>query len=306
MGSSTGRRGSSAARLTRFASSRGALLTMLAAGLAGSCSTEGPFLKRTGDFELSFELHGRQREVQVHLPAGYTGADPTPLLFALHGGGGSGSQMRQTRQLDPAADELGFIVAYPDGVLGWAYAGSDLEQQGVDDVAFVAELIERLDNLLVVDPDRIYVTGFSNGGFMAQTLACRLSSSFAGAAPVAATVPHDIAGECRVGGRISILMVNGTRDQSVPYDGDPSRGLLSVDESIRIWAARNRCDSTPNVSSVVTDSVSGFAARREAYPDCAAGVETVLYALEDVGHQWPTTFFPTSVMIGEFLLRHHR
>lgn len=279
---------------------------MLVAGLTGSCSTEGPFVKRTEDFELSFALDGRRREVQVHLPAGYTGVDPTPLLFALHGGGGSGSQMRQTRKLDPVADELGFIVAYPGGVLGWAYAGSDLEQQGVDDVAFVAELIERLDNLLVVDADRIYVTGFSNGGFMAHTLACRLSSFFAGAAPVAATMPDDLAGECQVGGRISILMVHGTRDQSVPFDGDPNRGLLSVDESIRIWAARNRCESTATVSSVVTDSATGFAARREVYPGCAAGVETVLYALEDVGHQWPTTFFPTSEMIGEFLLRHHR
>ncbi len=69
---------------------------------------------------------------------------------------------------------------------------------------------------------------------------------------------------------------------------------------------RNGCDTVPRVSFVVAVPTSSFAARREDFPRCGGSVATVLYALEDVGHQWATPGFPTERVVAEFLLAHQR
>jgi polyhydroxybutyrate depolymerase len=280
----------------------------LAASLLGAlivaCSTSPELPKRTEDFAEVLEVGHQLRDYQVHVPAGYDGNEPQPLLIALHGSGEGATGMRRNTGLDATADADGFVVAYPDGIdRGWS--------GGSEDVAFIDALIDRLDAYLVLDLDRVYVTGFSAGGMMGHRLACSLTHRLAGAALVAATLPYELAAECRkpFAARLSVMVVLGTGDPLVPFEGDSVEGpgaLLSAAETMGIWANRDRCDLSPSVTVVSTDPTYGIVTRREAYPDCAQGVEVELYAMEGAGHFWPSVIFPVNDTIAAFLLRHHR
>ena len=274
--------------------------------LLAACTTDGTFIKRTEDFHMDMEFQGLERSYEVHVPAGYTGERPTPLTFVLHGGGGTGSQIRQMTGFDAVADEMGFFAVYPTGKPTWANEGSDLQREGIDEIAFFTELIDRLENLLVVDDRRIYVTGFSAGGYLSHTLGCRLTGRFAAVAPVAGTLPAAIADECDSGTRVSVIAVHGTRDGSVPFTGDADRGILSADSSMQIWARRNGCNRSPKIDNLGTDPETRITVWRDTFEECDDGVELALYALEGDGHRWPTGYFDASRTIAGFLLRHRR
>jgi polyhydroxybutyrate depolymerase len=286
-----------------------ALLMALA---AGACSTAAPIPERTEDFEAVLEVDGLLRSYEVHVPEGYTGEEEHPLLLALHGSGFGADGMRSTTGLDTTADRHGFIVAYADGVDGgWVWDASFSDE--IDDVKFLTRLLDRLDGQLSIDRYRVYVTGFSAGGMMAQKLACTVPGRLAGAAVVGATLPHRIQDQCLsvISRRapFSVISILGTGDPLIPFDGDTATGdlsLLSAAATMETWARRNGCETTPETSTAYEDPVFGITTRRERYPDCAAGLEVELYAMVDAGHIWPVTVFPANETIAEFLLRQRR
>ena len=89
------------------------------------------------------------------MPPNLEPGQPVPLLVALHGGTGSGTQFEQNSGFDQLADRYGFIVVYPDGV-GIGRKGNALRtwngggccgpaaRQQVDDVGFIRQLVEQL------------------------------------------------------------------------------------------------------------------------------------------------------------------
>lgn len=281
---------------------------LLAAALVTliSCAGDDFLIRRTEDFELTITLQGRSRDVQVHLPEGYTGTDATPIMLVLHGSGSSGSAMRLQTGMDSVADRLGFIAVYPDGEPVWAFPGSELAQRGFDDVAFVDDLLDRLRNLVLVDEDRVYVTGFSNGGYMTQALGCALAGRLTAIAPVAGTLTEEILAQCRPSHPLAVLMVHGTLDASVPFNGDSVRGSLSVEASLEYWAARDGCRLVPTVDTLGVDSTTNIVVRREQYPRCGSGTSVALYAFDGGRHQWFTSPLPVSQLVAEFLLPHRR
>ena len=281
----------------------------LSLALALGCSTSAPVAERTEDFESVMTVDGVERTFQVHLPEGYTGATEHPMLIALHGGGGSAEIIRFNTDLDVVADSNGVIMVYPDGAPGWVW--DDSFSDNVDDIEFIRQLIERVDDFVAVDRDRVYVTGFSAGGMMTHKLACAITTRLAAVAMVGATLPNKIANTCYppFGRRLPVAVILSTMDGSVPFEGDTVPGefsLLSANETMRRLALRNDCGLTPSVSVAFQDPVSGVRTRREVYPDCRSGVEVELFAIEGGGHGWPEDFFPTSETVISFLVRHRR
>jgi polyhydroxybutyrate depolymerase len=271
-----------------------------------ACSTSGPEIKRREDFELSFTLKGFERHVQVHVPAGAPAGFALPLVLVLHGSGMDAGIIRSISALDALSDEMLFHVAYPDAYRSWAYPGSATAALGVDDVAFIAELLDRLERLLEVDPDRVSVTGFSSGGFMTHAVACALSDRFAAAMPVAATLWSELSQTCRPTHRLSVLMVHGTVDRAVPLDGDSTLGRWSVSESAEFWARHNGCDSIASTTRIGRDVDSGIALDRWTYRNCGGGAEVQLDLLDGGGHQWTLAPFSISTLVAEFGLRQQR
>ena len=90
----------------------------------------------------------------------------------------------------------------------------------VDDVAFLRALVARLAQEYRVDPQRVYVAGYSNGGQMAFRLAAEAPGLPAAIAAVAASLPTTGNDACRPVERpTAALLINGTRDPINPVLG---------------------------------------------------------------------------------------
>ena len=152
------------------------------------------------------------------------------------------------------------------------------DPSGQLDRDFFRELLPRLQQLLSVDPDRIYATGMSNGGTMTYRLGCDMSDVFAAVAPVSGGhVAHPL---CQPERPISILVIHGTEDPIIPYEGNGTDSP-PVRLWLEAWAGHNNCDLTPAASQPY-ERVSAL-----TWAGCNEAVEVVLYTLEGGGHTWP-------------------
>ena len=121
-------------------------------------------------------LHkGRMRTYLVHIPPSYNKESLTPLVIALHGGGGDGKKAEKSTLMSHQSDKDGFILVYPDAVRGHWNDGRGVNRyrshrEDIDDVGFIASLIDVLAEDYNIDRTRVYVTGVSNGGLMSNRL----------------------------------------------------------------------------------------------------------------------------------------
>ncbi|WBB77649.1 polyhydroxybutyrate depolymerase [Micromonospora sp. WMMD882] len=243
-----------------------------------------------GSSAHTLTVDGQERTYRLYRPASVDLTGPVPLVVMLHGAAGTGEQAEEAYGWPEQADRGGFVVAFPDGVKR-AWRASDLccgqpVRQDVDDVAFVEALVGELRDRMPVDPARTYVSGISNGGLLAYRLACD-TDLFAAVGVVATT----LAGECPSPKPVSVLHIQGMRDQTMPVRGGPGkrdnggtgRNPVKIDgppltELIGMWRDVDDC-ATPeqNVDGPVTRSTT----------DCAQGRSVDLVTIADAGHQWP-------------------
>ena len=108
-----------------------------------------------------------------------------PTVIVLHGDGGTPFQISQYFGFGPVAAREGFAVAYPEAKsrmwndVRFVDQAKSLTTRGAEDVAFLNLLVDDLVKAGIADPRRIYLTGLSNGGFMAMTMACLSPKRFA-------------------------------------------------------------------------------------------------------------------------------
>jgi len=177
---------------------------------------------------------GRDRTAHLYVPATVPARAGAPLLVALHGGTGWGTQFESTSGFDALADEHGFIVVYPDGI-GVGPEGDQLRtwnggvccgpaaREDVDDVAFLHKLVETISETHRIDPERVFATGHSNGMIMSYRLVCEAADVFVAAAGQAGTLGVD---ECAPSQPVSLRHIHGTADTNLPIDG--GRGPTSI------------------------------------------------------------------------------
>ena len=169
---------------------------------------------------------GRDRTYVVHRPTERPSAAGLPVLLILHGRFGTAENTARLTHFDQVADRAGFLAVYPEGVeRSWSDARGTTEAStaGVDDVAFISALIDELVARDGVDPARVYVTGFSNGGILTQQLGCQLAGKLAGIAPVAGPTPPSLPPACHPSRPLPVLEIHGTADPVVPYQGGTVR-----------------------------------------------------------------------------------
>lgn len=141
---------------------------------------------RTYCLGSSFVVSGRTCPYLVRLPRGFGGREkPRPLLIYLHGSGDMKKSVRTLRRADLVAfmggtvspDDFPFIVVSPK---------TDTDPWNPDRlVALLDELLDDKECRWKIDPTRIYLTGFSMGGFGAWETGMRYPDRFAAIVPVA-------------------------------------------------------------------------------------------------------------------------
>jgi polyhydroxybutyrate depolymerase len=209
------------------------------------------------------------RGFRVHVPRGYNGLRPTPLVLNFHGYAQDALEQESYSGLVPLSDEDGFILVTPEGSgspEGWNIAGV-YNEDGVDDVLFVTQLVGRLSNALCLDPNRIYATGHSNGAEMASELACDVPALLAAIAPVSGALYQGCEGT-----GTPVIAFQGTDDYNVYYEWSQE----AVDE----WVAHNGCQPAPDEVMVATNVL------RQSWGSCGGG-DVVFYTIEGGGHTWP-------------------
>jgi polyhydroxybutyrate depolymerase len=240
-----------------------------------------------GTFRRTVMVGDLEREYLVHVPAGYRGDRPLPVVLDFHGWAAHAREYAAYTGFDSKADAAGFLSVHPEGT-GWfpswnagGCCGSAARDQ-VDDVAFVDVLLDDLARVARVDPARIYATGMSNGGMFAYRLACIRSERIAAIAPVAGAIRPP---ECHPARPVPVLHIHGLRDDVAPFRGGSrwwsSYVAASVPDVVSEWGVRDGCAMTPfKVLEQGEVTCTG-------YPGCSAGSEVELCTVLGGGHTWP-------------------
>lgn len=243
-----------------------------------------------------FTFDGVERTYTLHAPDDLT--KPAPLVIALHGRFGSGSSAKRLTGFSALADEEGFVVAYPDALNGeWNYTrGVPGYADTHDDTAFLEALTDEIAGQVPVDPRRVYIAGFSNGGFMAQRVACERPERFAAFATVAAAGFGGMTQVCTTPGTTTapILLMHGTADANVPWDGlGVTRGdrtvyvLYPVPDTLAYWAGFNGCAPDATSRDIPPSNANAATSARVLTVDCPDDAVVVLYIIQNGGHNWP-------------------
>lgn len=233
------------------------LLVLVLAGCSSS-TTDGAPASPGPDASTSLPTtFGGDRPTELRVPANYDPKKPAPLLLVLHGYGSGGVLNDVYMHMTSIADAQGFFYVSPDGTIDksdkhfWNATDTCCNFDGstVDDVAYLTKLVDEIRGVYAIDPKRIFVLGHSNGGYMANRLACDRADTFAAVASWAGGNWSDPA-KCSPSTSVGYLQIHGVSDGTVPYaagDGNGPRGQLKypgAEGTVAGWAARNGCSAT--------------------------------------------------------------
>jgi len=257
------------------------------AGGTGSASCSATASATPGDQTESIKVGSLTRTFLRHIPSGYTGKSPVPVVIDFHPLGGTGSGQKSATTWGSVADTNGFIMVWPDGVGNSWNVGrccSTAQSENVDDVAFTRAIITTLQKEACIDSKRIYASGCSNGGGMAFKVACDAADVIAAVAPVdfdcvTGAAANPSCGSCKPARPISEIQFRGTSDTAVPYGGGSGpRGTMfpGAEENFSEWGAINTCTGDPQPVAYHDGC--------EAYPMCGGGVQTVLCTVKNGTH----------------------
>lgn len=230
------------------------------------------------------EGQSEPRSYKVHVPTGYDCTQPAPLLVCLHGFQQTGVMFcvngtagENVGSFVEKSDEEGFVLLIPTGDTApgpdSAWNDGALTQGDTDDVALMRALVAEVSSHVNIDPDRIYATGFSNGGFMSLSLACNAADIFSAVAAAAG----GIFSACAPSEPVSVLTIHGVDDPTIPY-------AQAFQPTLTAAAAANDCDTTTELASVPT--FTGEETTCETYTGCPAGVSVTGCSVASGGHVW--------------------
>jgi polyhydroxybutyrate depolymerase len=241
------------------------------------------------------------RTYYLHVPPKLPEDKPVALVLMFHGGGGTPAYAERESQFSPLADREGFLVAYPEGV-GKSWNDGRNEQQiaaqrdKVDDLGFIAALLDDVAKNYRVDPKRVYATGISNGAIFSHYLAANLSSRIAAIAPVVGGLSRPASDKFKPEKPVSVLILQGTDDPLVPYGGGDINvpggakraGIVATDLAVRKWVERDGCQGEAIKEELPDkDPKDGCRVKKFTYAKGKDGTEVVLCRIEGGGHTWP-------------------
>ena len=215
-----------------------------------------------------------------------------PLLVMLHPLATSNVAMANLTRVGRLAAQDGAVVVLPLGENGTWH--DDPSTSGPDDVGFISSLIGQISQQYQTDPARVYVMGFSEGGFMTERLACELSGSIAAAGTVGSLLRKTLAASCAPARRISMALINGTADPINNFLGQPMIGTESAPDSAAFWAQEEGCSIVaPVISLLPLLVIDGTSIGLTDYGSCPQGLGVDFFTVNGGGHTWPGSPYPS-------------
>ena len=244
-------------------------------------------------FNKSFTFGAKVRQYRVYVPSIYNSANPASLVITLHGLGDNMSNFSGIG-MNLIADTANFIVLVPqalsDPLAGTAWnSGAGISSyypnSTIDDVGFLNALIDTAKANYSINPLRVYLCGFSMGGFMTERMACESNQKIAAFASVAGTIGSGLS-QCNPGRAVPIVHFHGTSDQTVSYSSN-SYGI-DADSLIHFWIANNQCDTTAIHTNLPDNVADGYTVEHFVYPNGLQNTEVEFFKVNGADHIYLT------------------
>ena len=260
----------------------------------------GTLLAQNGrTYQGYLQIDGIKRTFSYYKPSSLTPGKKYPLVLVLHGGGGTGKQIARFTQFNRLADIEHFTPVYPNGYQkGWndgrIAPAKPAYNENLNDVKFLSKLIDHFISYDQADPERVFSTGISNGGFMSVRLAHEIPEKLLAVAPITATMGSNWAPAFDPKG-VSALIINGTDDPLVPYEGgfvmnNPKRGhIVSTDELVNAWKNALDCgeDNTGTLGLFYDEDQEDGAIANFVHYSCNESTQLQVITVQGGGHTWP-------------------
>lgn len=251
----------------------------------------------TSSFEEDVVWQGVTRRVLYIMPNAQT-ETLAPAVVVLHYHYGTPEVMANLIEAGRLAAEHGAWVILPAADREWQENPD--KTGGTDDVGFLAKVITTATTLRPIDPKRVYLTGMSNGGFMAERMACVRSDLIAGTAIVAATLRKSESAICTPTRPIPMTIMLGSKDTRIMPQANLDLGLLTGEKAFVRFAALNGCNPAQTLSSQMPDIASdGTVTTLQEAGGCAAGGAVRYYAIDGGGHTWPQGNYTGVSLLGK-------
>ena len=239
------------------------------------------------------------RRFVIYIPSISNTDSQLPLVISLHGRLGTGKGMMSFADFRALAMKEKFIIVCPDGInKSWNDGRpTPSQKKGINDIKFVDQLIDYFINTYHVDPKRVYVTGMSNGGFLASRLACELNKRIAAIAVVGASMDKGL--NYKPTKALPVMYIQGTKDPLVPYEGGEVKGAAGGDvyghrDILKLWAEADQCDGKPTITNLPDGVSDGTGVVKEEFLNSTTGIKVLGYTITNGGHTWPggTQYLP--------------
>lgn len=242
-----------------------------------SASDSGEFCR--GQSWQTLRVDGQERRALVRAPRDWDGKTKLPVIYQFHGLGSQADWTLAYTGLAELADEFEFVVVAPQALGAesrWDYRTPP--ENAKSDLGYVKDLMADVGERECIDPDRQFVTGFSNGSAMSFALACDGSFDFSGYAGVAATFYEPA---CSKAPPAPMVYFHGTADQVVPFDGGqtPLEPVEPADQTMRSWAKKSGCGKAKATKM-------GADVQRLSWRSCTEN-PLDFYIISGGGHTWP-------------------
>jgi polyhydroxybutyrate depolymerase len=274
-----------------------------------SPSAHAVLAPKSGAYVFTLRFDGLDRDYRLHVPPAASSGRPLPLVLNLHGATQNAWLEEITSDMDPNADQNGYLVAYPDGTriskvltpdpiakqaqYGWnagQCCGLPITRH-INDVGFLLKVIANIASRTPVDLRRVYMTGISNGGMMAYAMAAEASDHVAAISSVSGQVEIPTIHPTRA---VPTMEFHSVNDPIAKWNGVPNRNpklRLSVMEGIDQWVRADGCNPTPHDGTTIVGAANSISAGETAtpvtYTHCRAGSEVALWRFTGSGHVWP-------------------
>lgn len=247
--------------------------------------------KPVGSQPLAFRGHIARpegsRAYEVRLPAAADPQHPARVVFILHPFGSTALDYLNATHFPEIFNPAGWAVVAPDGVNRSFNAGDccgQASREKVDDVGFLLAIIDDLKERACIQPERVYLAGFSNGGFLSQAFACAHPERVGAIQSVGGMVGVH---PCEPKEPVSALIVNGIGDDVIPVDGGGPYHTHSLGETLDTWRDAGGCEDLPGDGGV-SRSVVGVVCRTQS---CREG-RTLESCLAPYAHVWMVKSHP--------------
>lgn len=235
-------------------------------------------------FEANFAIDGRLRRVLYVRPV----ANPSglaPAIVVLHYAGGDSEEMANLIKVGQLVRDTGVWAILPNSRgRNWSF-DPVRDRRGPDDVGLITKVIDNAVGAYPIDPRRVYLTGFSSGGFMTQRYVCEHPERIAAAAYVSSTLLDSLRKVCMPSLPTPIIGMHGTRDTKVAYR--KKTGLSSAPDTALFFAGLNRCLTPPIRSNLPNPVNDGTTVQLDRYDSCASEKPVHFYTIDGGGHTWP-------------------